>query len=119
MEHSRVTTLAPHEVLGPDVHLAPSGASRPQNNGHPQTKRWSPGWYLRRLTSEGGIVFLIALGCYLVVSVLLDLKYKSFEGDAVSRMANGYYILYSRDPHLAAIGFVWEPLTSLVDTVFL
>ena len=34
-------------------------------------------------------------------------------------MANGYYILYSRDPHLAAIGFVWEPLTSLFDTVFL
>ena len=114
-----MTTLAPHEALGPDVDLAVPEPSRLQSNGHPRTKRWSPSSLPRRLISEGGVVFLIALTCYLVVSVLLDLKYKSFEGDAVSRMANGYYILYSRDPHLAAIGFVWEPLTSLADMVFL
>ena len=35
--------------------------------------------------------------------------------DAVSRMANGYYVLWSRDPHLAAIGFVWSPLQSAAD----
>ena len=34
-------------------------------------------------------------------------------------MANGFYILYSHDPHLAAVGFVWEPLQSLADMVFL
>jgi len=119
MQHTRVTTLAPHEVVGPDVHLAAPGASHLQSNGHRRPKRWSPGSLPRRLISEGGLVFLIALACYLVVSVLLDLKYKTFLGDAFSRMANGSYILYSRDPHLAAVGFVWEPLTSLADTVFL
>ena len=33
------------------------------------------------------------------------------------RMANGFYVLYSRDPHLAAIGFVWNPLQSVADIV--
>lgn len=35
-------------------------------------------------------------------------------GDAVSRVANAYYVLFSRQPHLAAIGFVWNPLPSLL-----
>ncbi|MCL1632761.1 glycosyltransferase family 39 protein [Sporolactobacillus sp. CPB3-1] len=35
-------------------------------------------------------------------------------GDAVSRVANSYYVLFSRDPHLGAIGFVWNPLPSLL-----
>ena len=34
--------------------------------------------------------------------------------DALSRVGNAYYVLYSRDPHLPAIGFVWNPLPSLV-----
>ncbi len=74
---------------------------------------------LRRLASEGAAVYVVSLVIYIVVGVLLDFKYTTFAGDAVSRMANGFYVLYSRDPHLAAIGFVWEPLTSLTDMVFL
>nr|WP_246628010.1 glycosyltransferase family 39 protein [Paenibacillus oenotherae] len=35
--------------------------------------------------------------------------------DAISRVANAFYVLYSRDPHLGAIGFVWNPLPSLVE----
>ena len=35
-------------------------------------------------------------------------------GDAWSRITNAYYVLYSRDPHLAAIGFIWNPLPSLM-----
>jgi hypothetical protein len=70
-----------------------------------------------RLTSEGGIVFVLAAALYLVVGILLDFKYYSFNGDAMARMANGFYVLYSRDPHLAAIGFVWNPLQSILDMV--
>jgi hypothetical protein len=69
--------------------------------------------------SEGRIVFLLAFGVYLVVAILLDFKYKIVPPDAFSRMANGFYVLYSRDPHLAAFGFVWEPLQSLADMVML
>ncbi|HEY7916898.1 MAG TPA: hypothetical protein VIC86_07940 [Acidimicrobiales bacterium] len=30
-------------------------------------------------------------------------------------MANGFYVLHSADPHLAAVGFVWNRLSSIVD----
>jgi hypothetical protein len=36
-------------------------------------------------------------------------------GDAYSRVTNAYYVLFSRDPHLGAIGFVWSPLPSLIE----
>lgn len=34
--------------------------------------------------------------------------------DAISRVANAFYVLYSRDPHLGALGFVWSPMPSLL-----
>ena len=71
--------------------------------------------FLRWLRSEGGVIALIALAVYLTVAILLDFKYRILPLDAVSRMANGYYVLWSRDPHLAAIGFVWSPLQSAAD----
>ncbi len=80
----------------------------------PRRTKW---W--RRLVSEGGSITVIAFVLYLVVAMLLDFKYFIFPGDAMSRMANGFYVLYSRDPHLAAIGFVWTPLPSIVDIFFL
>jgi hypothetical protein len=69
------------------------------------------------MLSEGGAVFSLALAAYLVVAILLDFHYDTFNGDAVSRMANGFYVLYSRDPHLAAVGFVWNPGTSIADSI--
>jgi hypothetical protein len=50
---------------------------------------------------------------YLVLGAILAFHYRSFHGDAQARTANAYYVLFSRDPHLAAIGFVWNPLPSL------
>jgi hypothetical protein len=37
--------------------------------------------------------------------------------DALSRTANAYYVLYSRDPHLAAIGFIWPASQHFTITV--
>jgi hypothetical protein len=71
------------------------------------------------MIQEGRIVFILAFGSYFSVAWLLDLKYKIFPADAFSRMANGFYVLYSSDPHLAAVGFVWEPLQSFADMVVL
>ncbi|NHN32942.1 ArnT family glycosyltransferase [Paenibacillus agricola] len=39
--------------------------------------------------------------------------------DSMSRVANAFYVLYSRDPHLGAIGFVWNPLPSIIELVLL
>jgi hypothetical protein len=63
------------------------------------------------------MVATLCLALYLVIGALLDFHYLTFNGDATSRLANGFYVLYSRDPHLAAIGFVWNPGTSIVDLI--
>lgn len=82
----------------------------PKSVRHSRLKRFA-----RRIFSEGGLVAVLFFALYLAVAILLDFKYLAFNGDAVSRMANGFYVLYSRDPHLAAIGFVWNPGTSIAD----
>ena len=61
------------------------------------------------------LAFFLPFAGYLSVAVLLDLVYHSVVGDATSREANAYYVFFSNDPHLAAIGFVWNPLTSLTE----
>jgi hypothetical protein len=50
---------------------------------------------------------------YMAVAAIVVVGGHSIIGDAWSRVANAYYVLYSRDPHLAAVGFVWNPLPSL------
>jgi hypothetical protein len=115
---SVVSTLArePESREQADVFRESIEIPRPRREGPRTPRRRSIG---RRIASEGGVVYILAFGVYLTVAVLLDLKYRTFDGDAFSRMANGFYILYSRDPHLAAVGFVWEPLQSIADMVFL
>jgi hypothetical protein len=51
---------------------------------------------------------------YATVGALLVLRYGSIVGDAESRVADAWYVFFSRDPHLAAIGFVWNPLPSVL-----
>jgi hypothetical protein len=74
---------------------------------------------LRPERLEGIVSFSLAFIAYFVAALLLAFKYHSFPEDAVSRMANGFYVLYSGDPHLASIGFVWNPLQSVADDVAL
>lgn len=74
---------------------------------------------LRFLISETHIVFLSCFGIYLAIAWLLNMKYHAFTPDAFAHMGNGFYILYSRDPHLAAVGFVWPPLPSIAAMVAL
>jgi hypothetical protein len=66
-----------------------------------------------RRPSEGALISAVSLVAYLIVSGAVILGAHSIIGDAWSRVANGYYVLFSRDPHLAAIGFVWNPLPSV------
>ena len=119
MEHTATSTLTREQGVEPRVDPLsewPEIPLPPDVRPPAPSDRHSLG---RRLFSEGVIVFLLAFGLYLMVAVLLDFKYHAFTGDAFSRMANGFYILYSRDRHLAAVGFVWTPLQSLADMVFL
>jgi hypothetical protein len=68
----------------------------------------------RRRLSLATCFFLAFLVLYLCVAAVLVFKGNALEGDGVSRVAIANRILFSRDPHLAAIGFVWSPLPELV-----
>lgn len=74
----------------------------------PAPRRAHLGW-------RPGVALVVGFAlAYFVGGLWLSLSQNSIMSDALSRTANGYYPLFSRDPHLAAIGFVWNPLPSLV-----
>lgn len=62
---------------------------------------------------ESLVLGAAALVVYVVVGTLMARSNFVF-GDSVARVANAFYVLFSRDPHLPAMGFVWNPLPSLV-----
>ena len=63
---------------------------------------------------EAATVFWAAFFGYVAIAGILVFVDNVIFRDALSRVASAQRILYSRDPHLAAIGFVWGPLPSLV-----
>jgi hypothetical protein len=64
--------------------------------------------------SEAAVVFVLTASLYLAVAYALVFSGNALAGDGVSRVATANRVLFSRDPHLAAIGFVWSPLPNLV-----
>lgn len=70
-------------------------------------RRWSD----RRLKVT---VFFTSLVVYLAVGYWLQVQQGFILGDALSRVSAAQGALFSRDPHLAAIGFVFTPLTAMV-----
>ena len=120
MEHTAASTLIRDQEVERGVEPLAEQAEIPRpREVRPATSNDDRRRLGRRLLTEGRIFFLLALGVYLVVAILLDFKYRTFALDSFSRMANGFYIIYSRDPHLSAVGFVWDPLTSVADMVVL
>jgi hypothetical protein len=63
----------------------------------------------------GGWLFCVSVTAYLMLAVIFVLQQHLIVGDAWSRVGNAYYVVASRDPHLAAIGFVWNPLPSFLE----
>lgn len=64
----------------------------------------------------GGVtLFVFFFLFYLILGLWLNLKGNWIWGDAASRVADASYVVFSRYPHLGAIGFVWNPLPSLLD----
>jgi hypothetical protein len=68
----------------------------------------------RQRLSEATVVFLICAALYAVVGAVLVFGFHSVMEDALSRVSNATYVLYSRQPKLANVGFVWTPLPSLL-----
>ena len=68
---------------------------------------------------RGAALYAALFALYFGVGYLLTMRYNLFDPDATSRVANAGYVLESRDPHLSAVGFVWNPLPSLVEVPIL
>lgn len=64
---------------------------------------------------EGALVYVVSAVCYMSAGLILVYRFNVIDGDNLARVFNGFAILFTRDPHLAAIGFVWNPLPSLVE----
>ncbi|MFE0748278.1 ArnT family glycosyltransferase [Gordonia sp. NPDC058843] len=72
----------------------------------------------RRLTAAqwwGISLFAGLFAGYLAVGAYLYLAVGYINPDASSRVGNAGFTIWSRDPHLGAIGFVWNPLPSLIE----
>ncbi len=67
-----------------------------------------------RWPSDAFWLFAATFALYVALGAVLALHFGSIEGDAASRVAEAWYVLFSRDPHLAAVGFVWGPLPSVI-----
>src|SRR5438105_3510256 len=70
--------------------------------------------FISALGHERRLFFWLPLLVYLVAGFGLVIGAHNIVGDAWSRVGNAFYVLFSRDPHLAAIGFVWNPLPSVL-----
>ncbi|WP_244899305.1 ABC transporter [Rhodococcus zopfii] len=66
------------------------------------------------MRSTGARLFWAATAVYLAIGIWLAVDVHYLQGDALSRASSTRAVLFSRDPHLAAIGFVFTPLTALV-----
>lgn len=69
----------------------------------------------RRISWPPVALFFALVAGYVVINAILITRYNLFDGDGPSRVAHAGFALMSRDPHLSAIGFVWNPLPSLIE----
>ena len=67
---------------------------------------------------EGRILALFVLAVSLFVGYELVFRYQVVYGDAMSRALSGLYTVFRPHFHLAAIGFLWNPLPSLLAIPF-
>lgn len=65
------------------------------------------------------LLFFYFLIIYASLSYIFTFILEIYHNDAISRTALAFFTIFGRDPHLAAIGFVWQPLPSLLQIPFL
>jgi len=68
-----------------------------------------------RVPNEGAVIWVLSFVSYIAVASYLVFHLHYMINDAYTRVDNAFNILFSRDPHLGAIGFVWPPLPSFFD----
>ncbi len=69
----------------------------------------------KRFLSESKILAFGFWIFYLLCGFYLTLHLHYYAGDALSRVANAYDVLFGRNPHLGAVGFIWNPLPTVFE----
>lgn len=87
---------------------------RPADAPAPSTPRPAAQPARRRLPPEVYALALLALVGYAAAGVWLRYGLDFSVGDAVARTAEAKYMVLSRDPHAAALGFYWMPIPTVV-----
>jgi hypothetical protein len=64
---------------------------------------------------EAAALFVLAAAGYILVAAIVIFHEGAQPDDAISRLNDASNVVFSNDPHLAAVGFVWNPLPSLVE----
>lgn len=64
------------------------------------------------------LAFTAAFGLYACVGFWLQVRHGYILGDALARVSAAQSVAFSRDPHLAAIGFIFTPLTAMAQLPF-
>lgn len=106
-----VATLAPPASRAPaGIDTEPVAGAAGAMHGASRLERFGAA----AVAAERLVVALLATAGALVGGWVFDVRYHSIQDDGLSRLANAYYVLHSRDHHLAAMGFVWNPLPSLL-----
>ncbi|MGW9169778.1 hypothetical protein ACWGPP_19170, partial [Agromyces sp. NPDC055657] len=59
-------------------------------------------------------IFVAMLFVYLAVGHWLQVQHGFIMGDTLSRVVATQSVLFSRDPHLAALGFIFTPVAAMV-----
>jgi hypothetical protein len=65
------------------------------------------------------LLFFILFALEMVGAIYMGFYTDYIIGDAFSRTANAYYVLFIKPPRLASIGFVWNPLPSMLQLPFI
>lgn len=60
------------------------------------------------------VAYVLSCAVYVTVGYWLQVQNGFIIGDALSRVSAAQSVLFSRDPHLAAIGFIFTPLTAML-----
>lgn len=68
-----------------------------------------------RFFSAPRLIFLITFVIYATLGWIGAFVLETYNYDGIARIAQAFSVFFSRDPHLAAIGFVWMPLPVLSD----
>lgn len=70
------------------------------------------------LPHENLVLFIGGLVIYTLAAYYITITLGLYFNDTVSRSALGFFVTSGRDPHLAAVGFLWTPLLSLLQIPF-